>query len=84
MSTSVTAAAPFSRAVVSAMRKLYVRNFEMQEIWEAYMTADIQKRWRIRPGIIPGVGNSSINLPEAILTNSKYSSKLPSTHYDVK
>lgn len=63
MSASVTAAAPFSRAVVRAMRKLCVGTFENRGTYEAYETADIQKHWRIKAGIILGVSNSSINLP---------------------
>ena len=50
MSASVTAAAPFSRAVVRAMRKLCVGTFENRKIWEnlrdsRYPEALADKSW---------------------------------------
>lgn len=56
MSASAAAAAPFSRAVVSAMRKLYVlmlHSFEMR--MGAYDCIGIQSNWRIKVGTILAV-----------------------------
>lgn len=50
MSASVTASAPFSRAVVSAMKKLWVGTFERREVQESspgsrYPEALADKNW---------------------------------------